>query len=156
MPRELDALDLRILKTLALRGKEGVRRLARELGKSPSTITERIKRLEERGYVSGYTALINYAKLGYQVNAVTLLQVDGAHIEEIERELAKKPNVRAVFDITGEYDIALILSFKSVPDLDRFIKSLIKNTYIKRSMTSLIFRVIKDTPHVEEFLKSIE
>jgi len=156
VPRELDALDLRILKTLALRGKEGVRRLARELGKSPSTITERIKRLEERGYVSGYTALINYAKLGYQVNAVTLLQVDGAHIEEIERELAKKPNVRAVFDITGEYDIALILSFKSVPDLDRFIKSLIKNTYIKRSMTSLIFRVIKDTPHVEEFLKSIE
>ncbi len=155
MPRELDDLDLRILKALALRGKEGVRKLARELGKSPSTITERIKKLEERGYISGYTALVNYAKLGYQVNAVTLLQVDGAYIEQVERELAKKPNVRAVFDITGEYDIALILSFKSVPDLDKFIKSLIRNPHIKRSMTSLIFRVIKDTPHVEEFLRSV-
>ncbi len=150
---DLDELDLTILKHLALRGREGIRRLARELRRSPSTVADRIRRLEREGYILGYTALLNYGKLGYQVNAITLLQVEGAYIEQIESELAKEPNVKAVFDVTGEYDIALILSFKSVPELDRFIKKLIRNPHIKRSMTSLIFRVVKDTPHVEEFIR---
>ncbi len=147
----LDTLDREILKSLVTRGKEGIRALARKLGRSPSTITERIKRLENIGIIKSYTTLIDYGKLGYEVNAITLLQVEGEFIEQIEAELSKMRNVRGVYDITGEYDIALLLSFRSVRDLDSFIKRLIKNPHIKRSMTSLIFRVVKDTPHVEEF-----
>ena len=111
------------------------------------------KRLEKFGVIKGFTALIDYRKLGYQINALTLLQVDGAHIEEVEEMLARESNVRAVYDITGEYDIAIITSFKTIEDLDRFIKRLIKIPYVKRSMTSIAFRVVKETPHVEEFIK---
>ncbi len=153
---KLDRMDKEILRNVILRGREGIRALARELGKSPSTVSERLKRLERIGVIRGYTAIIDYSAIGYEVNAITLIQVEGEKIEEIEEMLAKQPNVRGVFDITGEYDIALIISFKSVRDLDKFIKNLIRNPYIKRSMTSLIFRVIKDTPHVEEFLKKKE
>ena len=149
-------MDKEILRNVILRGREGIRALARELGKSPSTVSERLKRLERIGVIRGYTAIIDYSAIGYEVNAITLIQVEGEKIEEIEEMLAKQPNVRGVFDITGEYDIALIISFKSVRDLDKFIKNLIRNPYIKRSMTSLIFRVVKDTPHVEEFLKEKE
>jgi len=153
---KLDRMDKEILRNVILRGREGIRALARELGKSPSTVSERLKRLERIGVIRGYTAIIDYSAIGYEVNAITLIQVEGEKIEEIEEMLAKQPNVRGVFDITGEYDIALIISFKSVRDLDKFIKNLIRNPYVKRSMTSLIFRVIKDTPHVEEFLKKKE
>lgn len=153
---KLDRMDKEILRNVILRGREGIRALARELGKSPSTVSERLKRLERIGVIRRYTAIIDYSAIGYEVNAITLIQVEGEKIEEIEEMLAKQPNVRGVFDITGEYDIALIISFKSVRDLDKFIKNLIRNPYIKRSMTSLIFRVIKDTPHVEEFLKKKE
>ncbi len=153
---KLDRMDKEILRNVILRGREGIRALARELGKSPSTVSERLKRLERIGVIRGYTAIIDYSAIGYEVNAITLIQVEGEKIEEIEEMLAKQPNVRGVFDITGEYDIALIISFKSVRDLDKFIKNLIRNPYIKRSMTSLIFRVVKDTPHVEEFLKEKE
>ncbi len=149
-----DEVDLRLLKLLAVNGRLGIRELARCLRRSPSTVAERVKRLERDGLIKGYTALINYHSLGYQVNAITLLQVEGAYIEEVERELAREPNVKAVYDITGEYDIAIIVSFKSVPELDSFIKRLIKRPHIKRSMTSLIFRVVKESPHVEAFLRS--
>jgi Lrp/AsnC family transcriptional regulator for asnA, asnC and gidA len=151
---KLDALDRKILKHLALHGKEGVRYLARELNRSPSTISERIRRLEREGIVVGYTALFNYSVLGYEINAITLLQVDGQYIEELEKELTSEGNVRGVYDITGEYDVALITSFRSVDELDAFIKRLIKDPRIKRSMTSLIFRVVKEKPHVDEFLKN--
>ena len=151
---ELDKLDIEILKSVAFRGKTPVRELARSLDKSVSTVATRVRRLEREGYILSYTAIINYRKLGYQINALTLIQVDGAHIEEVEAALATEPNVRAVYDITGEYDIAIITSFKSVEDLDRFIKKMIKNPHVRRSMTSIAFRIVKETPHVEEFLKT--
>ena len=150
----LDEVDLEIIRRLALTGREGIRELARSLGKSPSTIVFRIRRLEEAGIIKGFTTLIDYRKLGYQINALTLIQVDGAYIEKVEQMLAKEKNVRAVYDITGEYDIAIITTFKSIDDLDRFIKRLIKIPYVKRSMTSIAFRIVKETPHVEEFLES--
>ncbi len=150
-----DKLDLTILKHLALHGKEGIRSLARSLRRSPSTVSERIRRMEREGLIKGYTALIDYFRLGFQINAITLIQVDGKYIEELEKELAREPNVRAVYDVTGEYDVAVILTFRSVSDLDRFIKNLIKKPFIRRSMTSLIFRVVKETPHVEAFLKKM-
>ena len=149
----LDDIDMMILRRLAVYGKEGIRELARNLGKSPSTIAFRIKRLEREGVIRGYTTVIDYRKLGYQINAITLLQVDGAYIEELEEILTKEPNVKAVYDVTGEYDIAIITSFREVEDLDKFIKRIIKIPHVKRSMTSIIFRVVKETPHVEEFLR---
>ena len=149
----LDDIDMMILRRLAVYGKEGIRELARNLGKSPSTIAFRIKRLEREGVIRGYTTVIDYRKLGYQINAITLLQVVGAYIEELEEILTKEPNVKAVYDVTGEYDIAIITSFREIEDLDRFIKRIIKIPHVKRSMTSIIFRVVKETPHVEEFLR---
>ncbi len=151
---KMDDVDIKIIKKLALTGREGIRELARMLGKSPSTIVFRIRRLEKAGVIKGFTALVDYRKLGYQINALTLIQVDGAYIEKVEEMLAKEKNVRAVYDITGEYDIAIITTFRSIEDLDRFIKRLIKIPYVKRSMTSIAFRVVKETPHVEEFLES--
>ncbi|PUA33270.1 MAG: hypothetical protein B7O98_02230 [Zestosphaera tikiterensis] len=150
---DIDAKDLYLLKELVVKGKVKVREVARELGLTPSALVYRVKKLEREGYIRKYTAIIDYRKLGYQINALTLLQVNGAHIEEVENLLAKEPNVKAVYDITGEYDVAVIASFKSVEDLDKFVKRLLKIPYVKRSTTSIAFRVVKETPHIEEFLR---
>ncbi|MEM4867102.1 MAG: Lrp/AsnC ligand binding domain-containing protein, partial [Sulfolobales archaeon] len=68
---------------------------------------------------------------------------------DVEKLLAQEPNVRAVFDITGEYDVAIITVFSSVSDLDAFIKRMLKVPYIKRSVTNLVLRVVKDEPHID-------
>lgn len=147
--QRVDSLDLEILKALSRNSRLSTREISRALKKSPSLVHLRIKRLEKCGLIKNYTTLIDYTKLGYTVHALTLLQVEGAHISEVEDLLSREPNVRAVYDITGEYDIALISVFRSVSELDNFIKRILKNPYIKRSVTSLILRVVKDTPHVE-------
>ena len=147
--QRVDSLDLEILKALSRNSRLSTREISRALKKSPSLIHLRIKRLEKCGLIKNYTTLIDYTKLGYTVHALTLLQVEGAHISEVEDLLSREPNVRAVYDITGEYDIALISVFRSVSELDNFIKRILKNPYIKRSVTSLILRVVKDTPHIE-------
>ena len=146
---KLDNLDLEILKALSKNSKLSVRELSKILKKSPSLVHSRIKRLERNNVIKNYTILVDYWKLGYEVYALTLLQVDGAHIVEVEEVLSKEPNVKAVYDITGEYDVAFISAFKSVSELDNFIKRLLKNPYIKRSITSIILRIVKETPHIE-------
>ena len=111
---KLDEVDLEIIRRLALTGREGIRELARSLGKSPSTIVFRIRRLEEAGIIKGFTTLIDYRKLGYQINALTLIQVDGAYIERVEEMLAKEKNVRAVYDITGGNPRLLIYFYEFI------------------------------------------
>jgi DNA-binding Lrp family transcriptional regulator len=145
----VDDLDLKIIRLLIKNSKLSIREIAKSLGKAPSLIHSRIKRLERNNLIKAYTILLDYRRLGYDVYALTLLQVDGAHIVEVEEALSREPNVKAVYDITGEYDIAVISVFKSVSELDSFIKKTLKNPYIKRSVTSIILRIVKDTPHIE-------
>jgi len=149
---EVDELDLKILDVIKNDAKLSVREIAKILNKSPSTILSRIKKLERVGVIKGYATLIDYSKLNYQVTAVTLLQVEGPYIEEVEKLLASEPNVRAVYDVTGEYDVIVISLFKTVSELDNFIKRLLKVPHIRRSITSIAFRVIKDNPNIEKRL----
>jgi len=149
---EVDELDLKILDVIKNDAKLSVREIAKILNKSPSTILSRIKKLEKVGVIKGYATLIDYSKLNYQVTAVTLLQVEGPYIEEVEKLLASEPNVRAVYDVTGEYDVIVISLFKTVSELDNFIKRLLKVPHIRRSITSIAFRVIKDNPNIEKRL----
>jgi DNA-binding Lrp family transcriptional regulator len=149
---EVDELDLKILDVIKNDAKLSVREIAKILNKSPSTILSRIKKLERIGVIKGYATLIDYLKLNYQVTAITLLQVEGPYIEEVEKLLASEPNVRAIYDVTGEYDVIVISLFKTVSELDNFIKRLLKVPHIRRSITSIAFRVIKDNPNIERRL----
>lgn len=149
---EVNELDLKILDVIKNDAKLSVREIAKILNKSPSTILSRIKKLERIGVIKGYATLIDYSKLNYQVTAITLLQVEGPYIEEVEKLLASEPNVRAVYDVTGEYDVIVISLFKTVSELDNFIKRLLKVPHIRRSITSIAFRVIKDNPNIDKRL----
>ncbi|MGC9009264.1 MAG: Lrp/AsnC family transcriptional regulator [Sulfolobales archaeon] len=144
----LDELDLRILEILRENARISIRDIARLLRRAPSTVAERIKKLEKKGFIIGYTALIDSSKLGYRLNALTLLQVEGGYIEEVEKLLASEPNVRAVYDITGEYDIAIVSTFRDTEELDKFIKRILKNPHIKRSVTNVILRIVKEKPSI--------
>lgn len=144
----IDEVDMKILDSLKNNARLSIRDLSREVGRSPSVVYGRLKRLEKMGIIRAYTALVNYQALGYEVYALTMLQVEGEHITDVEKLLAREPNVRAVFDITGEYDVAILTVFSSVPELDIFIKRMLKVPYIKRSVTNLILRVVKDEPHI--------
>jgi len=149
MQRELDELDLKILSHLAKNGRIGVRELARKLGRPASTVSQRIKSLEQRGIIEGYTARINYRRLGFDILALIMLNVEGGHIEDVERLLAREANVRAVYDITGEFDVAVIALFRNVEELDRFIKRVLRNPYVKRSVTSIAFKAVKDEANID-------
>src|SRR5439155_737567 len=67
---ELDAVDRHILRLLASDGRASYQALADEVGLSRPAVMERVKRLEESGYITGYGARVDRKKVGYPVTAL--------------------------------------------------------------------------------------
>jgi len=140
----IDDIDRRIVALLAQDSRKSIRDLARELGLAPSTVHARLRRLVAEGVIRRFTVLPDYEALGYGVTALILLQVEGGKIIDIGEYIARDPHVIMVYDITGDYDLAVVAKFRSVSDLDRFLKSINRLPYVKRSVTSMSLRVLKE------------
>lgn len=141
---KLDDVDLRIINLLQEDSRLSYNKIARKLGISVGTAYNRIKSLEERGVVKGYTVLVDIAKVGYNLTALILIQAEGKHLLDVENEIAKMNNVISVYDITGDFDIAVIARFKDRDSLNQFIKSLLSLPYVKRTVTNVVLNVVKE------------
>jgi Lrp/AsnC family transcriptional regulator for asnA, asnC and gidA len=100
--------------------------------------------LEKEGILKGYTVILDLTKLDYGYTAIMLIQAEGEHLTDVENEIAKAANVVAVYDITGDYDAAVIAKFKDRSSLNAFIKDLITIPHIKRTVTNVALNVIKE------------
>ncbi|MDT7875135.1 Lrp/AsnC family transcriptional regulator [Sulfolobaceae archaeon RB850M] len=146
---EIDAIDRKLLMEILRDSRVSLRRLAEEMNVSPATLHNRLLRLVQEGVIKGFTALIDYSKLGYSLTSVIMAKVDGKYLVEFEKEIANMDNVIAVYDIVGEYDVIVIAKFRSVEDLDSFLKNLLKNPKVERTHTSIVLNVVKEDPRIK-------
>lgn len=146
---DLDAIDRRLLIELLRDARTSLRRLSEEMNVSPATLHNRLTRLVQEGLIKGFTALVDYTKLGYSLSAVIMAKIDGKHLVEFEKEIANTENVVAVYDVVGEYDVVIIAKFRSVEDLDSFLKQLLKNPKVERTYTSIVLNVVKEDPRIK-------
>lgn len=101
----LDATDRRILRLLAGDGRSSYQGIADEVGLSRPAIMERVKRLEESGYITGYGAHLDRSKLGYPVTAFVAVRYGNSNYvgdEPRMREMAKHPGVLECHHVAGE------------------------------------------------------
>ncbi len=103
-----------------------------------------IKDLEKRGVIKHYSVILDSNKLGYDLTTIVLVQTIGGKSEELEKEFFNSLNVVAVYDITGEYDVAIITKFRTRAHLDEFIKSLLSKPFARRTTTNIALKVIKE------------
>ncbi|BCS91649.1 putative HTH-type transcriptional regulator [Metallosphaera sp. J1] len=145
---ELDTVDRRLLIELLRDSRVSLRRLSEEMSVSPATLHNRLTRLVQEGVIKGFTALVDYTKLGYSLSAIIMVKVSGKYLVEFEKEIANTDNIVAVYDVVGEYDVVLIAKFRSVEDLDVFLKQLLKNSKVERTYTSIVLNAVKEDPRV--------
>lgn len=140
----LDDLDRKILRLLVEDSRRSFREIAKILGIAVGTAYNRIKKLEELDIIKAYTVLVDQSKIGYGLTAFILMQAEGQYLEEVEKEAAKLDAVSCVYDITGDFDIAIIARFKNSGELNTFIKSMLKNTHVKKTVTNVVLNTIKE------------
>lgn len=122
---DLDAADLKILRLLEKDARTSTAELARSVGLSAPSVSERIKRLQESGVIEAYTVRINPAALGMKLSAwLRIRPVPGqlAAVAEIIRDL---PEIAQCDRVTGEDCFIALAHVGSVAELERVIDRII-------------------------------
>jgi DNA-binding Lrp family transcriptional regulator len=120
------------------------RRMASELRVSTTTVASHIAKLEREGVIRGFSAMVDYQKLGYELTVVTEILVSKGKLLETDREIAKLPGVCAVYDTTGETDGIIIAKFKNRDELSHFTKGLLALPYVERTNTHVVLTTVKE------------
>ena len=137
-------VDSQIINLLQEDCRLSFNKIASKLGISVGTVLNHVKDLEKRGVLKGYAAILDPAKLGYGLTAITLIQVEGRHLKDAENEIVKSANVIAVYETIGDYAVVVITKFKDTVDLKAFTKNLVALPFIGKTLTNVASKVIKE------------
>jgi len=140
----MDQTDIKILKKLLSDARMSYRKVAEEIGVSPPTALARVEKLESDGIIRSYSALLDHEKLGYDLTAIIEITATKGKILDLERQIAKFPNVCAVYDITGLTDMVVIAKFKNRKELSNFVKKDLSMAYVERTNTHLVLITVKE------------
>ncbi|MDH4123364.1 MAG: Lrp/AsnC family transcriptional regulator [Thermoplasmata archaeon] len=145
---DIDDIDLKILRMLNSDGRRSYREVARELDLSLTTVSKRIRRLEEEKVILGYAPLLDPEKLGFEISAVIGIKIMHGKILETEKALAKDPSVYAVFDSTGDWDAIVQARFRTRRELSDFVKKALEHEDVEKTNTQVVLSVTKDEKRV--------
>jgi DNA-binding Lrp family transcriptional regulator len=144
MDMELNETDIKILQALLDDARFSSRQIAKNVGVSVGTVLSRIKKMEAEGLIKGYSVILNHEKLGYELTVVTEITVSKGRLVEMEKEIAKIPNVCSVYDVTGLTDAIIVAKFRNREELGHFTKRLLALPYLERTNTLVVLTTVKE------------
>lgn len=140
----INDIDKKILNIIQLDARIANSEIARQVGLAPSAVLERIKKLEERGVIRGYTADLDAAELGYGLTAFVFVRT--SFCGSIGGVLAAIPEVLEVHDIAGDDCYLLKVRAKNTDELGKFFREKLKNLpEIVSTKTTIVLQTIKET-----------
>ncbi len=120
---KIGTTDLRILEVLQRDGRRAYADLGADAGISGPSAHERVKKLEARGVITGYTATVDPVAAGFSILAFCwLTQAPGTIATDITPELAAVGEIEECHHIAGEADYLLKLRARSTTDLERVLR----------------------------------
>lgn len=138
-----DAKDRKIIDALIDNSRQSFREVAKKLGISVVTVMKHVKKLEKDRIIEGYTAMVDYDKLGYDIDVLVNIKVAHGKYEEVYNRLKNHPDILALYDVTGDFDAVIVAKFKNRRLLDSFLKKLQVTPYIERTNTVFILKTLE-------------
>jgi Lrp/AsnC family leucine-responsive transcriptional regulator len=120
----LDPTDVAIIETLQDDGRISVSELGRKVGLSQPATSERLKRLEERGIIKAYRAVIDPAAVGLHMMAIIRLRTTHEHIKACLKQFAEMPEIMEVLRLTGEDCFHLKVIVPSPAELENIVDAI--------------------------------
>ncbi|WP_298503425.1 Lrp/AsnC family transcriptional regulator [uncultured Maribacter sp.] len=123
---QIDETDLRILQILQKDAKKTTKEIAEELNLTASPIYERIRKLEKKGIIKKYVALLEKSKLEIPVTAICLVSQryhNEGFIEKFEKQIKGLKEVQECYHMAGKVDFFLKINIKSLPAYHEFVRT---------------------------------
>lgn len=147
---ELEKTDLRILDLLQKDGRMSWSALAAELDLSPPAAADRVRRLEERGVVKGYAAIVNPPAVGAALLAFVAVTLDRpANRAGFLKKILKLDEVQEAHHIAGDFDYLLKVRTRDTAHLEEFLSNVLKELPgVARTRTTIALGTAKETSRI--------
>ncbi|MBU3110007.1 Lrp/AsnC family transcriptional regulator [Clostridium lacusfryxellense] len=132
----MDKIDLKLIELLQKNARYSLKHLAQEVFLSTPAVSTRVLKLEEAGVITGYSALVDPLKLGYNVKAFINLEMSPKQKPEFYPFVATCPNVLECNCVTGKYSMLITVAYHTTVELDAFINELQK---FGNTQTQIVF-----------------
>jgi Lrp/AsnC family leucine-responsive transcriptional regulator len=152
MPNDkgLDQIDLRIVEILQTNARETQVDVARDIGLAPSAVLERVRKLEARGIIRGYTALIDPKALDLPMLAFVAVKSDETGLDDhVAQGLAKIPEVLEVHHVAGEDCYLIKVRARDAEHLGVLLRTRISRIPgVRSTRTTIVLETVKETPRL--------
>lgn len=142
----LDSLDLKILSHLVRQARMTWSELASLLKLSAPSTAERVKRLEEKGIIKGYSARLDYAALGYFITSFVAVTLGHPkHRPVFLKRIEEASEIEECHHIAGEDDYLLKVRCRTTKHLDAFLNETLKTIPgVVRTRTTIVLASPKE------------
>lgn len=149
MGMRLDRLDTSLLDCLQRDNLQTAEQLAEQVGRSPSAIARRVRRLRQSGAIAADVAVISEEAAGHPLSAVVHIQLERHAIQAsdaLRRRLQASANVQLLFEISGAFDLLLLVVAEDMDAYNLFVDAMLADdAAVRRLETSFVKRRAKAT-----------
>jgi len=142
----IDDIDARIVTMLQARGRLKRNEMAEAVGLSVPAVSERMRKLEERGVITGYHAVVDPKRLHLDVTVFIRVSLDTSqHFDAFVEQAVAHPEVLEVHSITGEGSHMLKVRTRSTSTLERLLAQVQQWPGVRATSTSIVLSSFKET-----------
>ncbi len=141
----IDSVDREIIEALCDDARLSHRQLAQKVGVAQGTITNRLRKLESEGVISGYAPILNADSIGWGMTVMAGLCIEKGQIMDVQKHISADNRVFAVYDVTGDWDSMVLARVKNREDLDDLTKTVFTLKGISRSYTHVVLNTVKES-----------
>ena len=139
----MEELDRRIVSLLTRDGRMSYTDLGRETGLSTSAAHQRVRRLEQRGVIRGYSAIVDHEALGLPLTAfISVKPIDPSAPDDAPERLAGIPEIEACYSVAGDENYILKVRVGTPSDLERLLADIRSRANVSTRTT-----VVLSTPY---------
>ena len=146
----LDSLDMKAIKLLLRNGRASWAELGKQLGLSAPAAADRAHKLEQRGVIRGYAALVDPASVGYPLTAyISVTLASHGKRAAFLRAIEKMEQVTECHHVAGDDDYLLKVRCRGTQDLDHLLATELKDKLgVARTRTTIVLSTAKESVHV--------
>jgi len=135
---DMDDTDRKLIDLLEMDARLPTAALARRLGLSRSTVQDRMRRLEEKGIIGGYTVRFNNAHAQRQITAHVMISANPKFTDRVVHTLKQISDVRSLHAVSGSYDLIATVRADTTAAIDATLDAIGRIDGIARTRSSII------------------
>ena len=141
---ELDDTDRKILRALQQDARASFKNIGKEIGVSEATIFVRVRKLQEKGVLRGFKAVVDPKSVGKTLTAIMLIRAQPRSLVGMLDALKKLDEIYEIYDVTGQYYSILKIRTDSTEQLSRIIDEIGMIEGVAGTETVIVLRTVKE------------